>query len=239
MGRGFKQVFEFKTIASGSSGNCHYLRTDDAFGLIDIGIQWKRIQKAIDFKASSLDFALATHRHLDHAGHIKDAIKAGVDVYAIQDVWDSNGINSHRAHTIVPKQQFRIKSLTILPFPVPHDVENVGFLIADQRGNKLLYLTDCYYSPFKFKDVTILAIECNYTADILADNIKSGIVSREQKRRILQSHFSLENVKEFFRANDLRQVQEIHLIHISKDSGHPEMFIEEIQKLTGKPTFAH
>jgi len=230
-------LFEFKPIASGSSGNSHLIKTDGATGLIDIGIPWKRIQEAIGFTASSLDFVLVTHRHLDHSGYIKEAIKAGVDVYAIKDVWNSNGISSHRAHIITSMKQFQIKNLTILPFSVPHDVENVGFLIADDRGNKMLYLTDCFYSPFRFKNLNMIAVECNYSLDILKRNVEAGAVPKELKSRILKSHFSLENVKEFLKANDLSKVQEIWLLHLSDGNSDAERFKWEIQSLTGKPVY--
>jgi phosphoribosyl 1,2-cyclic phosphodiesterase len=230
-------LFEFKPIASGSSGNSHLIKTDGASGLIDIGIPWKRIQEAIGFTASRLDFVLVTHRHLDHSGYIKEAIKAGVDVYAIKDVWNSNGISSHRAHIITSMKQFQIKNLTILPFSVPHDVENVGFLIADDRGNKMLYLTDCFYSPFRFKNLTLIAVECNYSLDILRTNIANGSVEPALKSRILKSHFSLENVKEFLKANDLSNVREIWLLHLSDVNSDAELFRREVIKTTGKPVY--
>lgn len=230
-------MFEFKPIASGSSGNSHLIKTDGASGLIDIGIPWKRIQEAMGFTASSLDFVLVTHRHLDHSGYIKEAIKAGVDVYAIKDVWNSNSISSHRAHIITSMKQFQIKNLTILPFSVPHDVENVGFLIADDRGNKMLYLTDCFYSPFRFKNLTLIAVECNYSLNILNRNVEAGIVPKELKSRILKSHFSLENVKKFLQANDLSKVEAIFLLHLSDNNSDCERFKREIQELTGKPTY--
>jgi phosphoribosyl 1,2-cyclic phosphodiesterase len=230
-------LFEFKTIASGSSGNCHLLKTDGASGLIDIGIPWKRIQEAMGFTASSLDFVLVTHRHLDHSGYIKEAIKAGVDVYAIKDVWNSNGISGHRAYTITPMRQFQIKKLTIMPFSVPHDVENVGFLIADGKEEKMLYLTDCFYSPFRFKDLTLIAIECNYSLDILNSNVKAGSIPKEMKKRVMRSHMSLETAKEFLMANDLSKVEQIWLIHLSDGNSDAERFKREVQELTGKMVF--
>ncbi len=230
-------MFEFKPIASGSSGNCHIIKTDNISGLIDIGIPWKRIQEAMGFTASSLDFVLVTHRHLDHSGYIKEAIKAGVDVYAIKDVWNSNGISSHRVHIITSMKQFQIKNLTILPFSVPHDVENVGFLIADDRGNKMLYLTDCFYSPFRFKNLTLIAVECNYSLDILKRNVEAGLVPKELKNRLLKSHFSLENVKKFLLANDLSKVEAIFLLHLSNNNSDSERFKREVMELTGKPTY--
>lgn len=230
-------MLKFEPIASGSSGNCYLLKNNDASGLIDIGIPREQIQEAIGFTISRMDFVLITHRHKDHSGYIKDAIRSGVDVYAIKDVWDSVNISSHRAHTITPMKQFKIKTITILPFWVPHDVENVGFLIANNCGDKLLYLTDCYYSPHKFKNLNIIAIECNYALDILQENVRAGLVPVTVKNRVLRSHFSLEHVKNFLRANDLSQVQAIWLLHLSDQNSDAWRFKHEIQALTGKPVF--
>ncbi len=73
--------------------------------------------------------------------------------------------------------------------------------------------------------------------DILRANIEAGLVPVELKNRIIQSHFSLENVKKFLQANDLSQVREIWLIHLSDDNSDADRFKREIQELTGKPVY--
>ena len=231
-------MFEFKTIASSSFGNCCYLRTHDACGLIDIGVQWKRVQQFLDYRASSLDFVLVTHRHLDHAKCIKDAIRSGIDVYAIQDVWNSNNINSHRAHTIDPMEQFHVKSITVLPFPVPHDVENVGFLIADGKGEKLLYLTDCRYSPFSFRGVTTFAVEANHSRKLLRESVNEGHVHPSLAHRVRWNHMSLETLQRMLAANDLSRAEEIRLLHLSDDNSDEEGFVQAVEEQTGIPTYA-
>ncbi|EGT1437249.1 MBL fold metallo-hydrolase, partial [Listeria monocytogenes] len=80
-------------------------------------------------------------------------------------------------------------------------------------------------------------IECNYSADILEENVINKVIHQVQKKRVLQSHFSLENVKEFLNANDLSQLREIHLLHISERNGDPERFKKEIQAMTGVPVY--
>jgi phosphoribosyl 1,2-cyclic phosphodiesterase len=225
------------TLASGSSGNCYRVSDGHTPLLIECGISFPEIRKGCGFKLSEIAGCLCSHEHGDHCKAIKDIIKAGIDCYMTPGTAQEIGIHHHRINTVQPLQNFKIGTWTVLPFPAQHDaVEPVGFLMAS-GSEKLLYLTDSFYCRYKFKDLTHIMIETNYAADILAKNIEAGIVAPEQKKRILRSHFSLENVKEFLRANDLSRVQEIHLIHISKDSGHPEMFIEDIQKLTGKPVY--
>lgn len=57
------------------------------------------------------------------------------------------------------------------------------------------------------------------------------------KNRLLTSHFSLENVKEFLKANDLSQVREIWLLHLSDGNSDQVRFKREIMELCGKPVY--
>ena len=148
------------------------------------------------------------------------------------------GLSGHRLHIIKAKQQFRIGTWTVLPFDTQHDAqEPLGFLLANQDGEKLLYVTDTCYVKYRFHGLTHVAIECNYSLDILKRNVEAGTVPKELKSRILKSHFSLENVKEFLKANDLSKVQEIWLLHMSNGNSDAERFKREVQELTGKPTY--
>jgi phosphoribosyl 1,2-cyclic phosphodiesterase len=80
-------------------------------------------------------------------------------------------------------------------------------------------------------------IEANYCMDILKRNVEAGLVPKKLKSRILKSHFSLENVKEFLKANDLSKVQEIWLLHLSNGNSDAERFKREVMELTGKPVY--
>lgn len=53
-----------KTIATGSSGNCHALIADKEILLLDLGVSTKEIKKAIDFRVMDIVGCLVTHSHL-------------------------------------------------------------------------------------------------------------------------------------------------------------------------------
>lgn len=177
--------------------------------------------------------------HKDHGKALKDILKAGLDVYTSQGTWDATGVKlTHRSWIIRAKHQFHIGTWTILPFETEHDVaEPLGFLLANTAGDKLLFATDTYYLRYQFPGLTHIMVECNYDIDILQANVDAGRVPVDLKNRIIKSHFSLANVKEFFRANDLSRVQEIHLIHLSGDNSDAGRFKREIMALTGKPVY--
>ena len=57
------------SIASGSSGNCIYIGSDNTHLLVDAGISNKRIQEGLNdigLTGSDVTGILATHEHSDH-----------------------------------------------------------------------------------------------------------------------------------------------------------------------------
>jgi phosphoribosyl 1,2-cyclic phosphodiesterase len=206
--------------------------------MIECGIRFRAIREAFDFKLSRVDACLVTHSHGDHCKAARDIAKAGIDTWMSEKTQEEIGISGHRVRSFEPKTQFRIGTFNVLPFPLEHDVENHGFLLQSDEGGKVLYITDTYYCRFRFKGVTHYMVETNYSDDILEENIQRGVIHPSHRNRIKKSHFSLENVKAFFQANDLSQAREIHLIHISGQNGDPDRFVREIQEITGVATYA-
>ena len=57
------------SIASGSSGNCIYVGSEDTHLLVDTGISRKKIEEglcSLEIKGEELDGILITHEHADH-----------------------------------------------------------------------------------------------------------------------------------------------------------------------------
>ena len=185
-----------------------------------------------------LRLALYLMSTFDHSKAVKDIMKAGIDCYISAGTAEALGLSGHRVNIIKAKQQFRLGAWTILPFETQHDAqEPLGFLLANQDGEKLLYATDTYFIRYRFQGLTHILIEANYSLDILKRNVEAGAVPKELKNRLLKSHFSLENVKRFLQANDLSRVQEIWLLHLSDNNSNAERFKKEVQELTGRMVF--
>jgi phosphoribosyl 1,2-cyclic phosphodiesterase len=234
-------MIEIVPLASGSQGNCYRVTDGSTPLLLECGIGINNILRNLKFGVSSLAGCLVSHGHKDHAKAVKDLMKFGIDIYLSQGTADEiSGLDPwrHRLHIIKARQQFRIGTWTILPFETQHDAqEPLGFLLVNRDGDKMLYATDTYYIRYRFQGLTHIAVECNYSLDILKRNVDAGAVPKELKSRILKSHFSLENVKKFLLANDLSKVQEIWLLHLSEQNSCEKRFKEEVQKITGKPTY--
>jgi len=217
---------------SGSTGNLYQVIGDTGQLLIDPGVPIKKIKKALGFKVSDVSACLLTHGHQDHAQAISDVVKMGIDSYLTNETAKHEKISGHRVHIIKPFTQFSVAGFTILPFPTAHDCPgSVGFLIAN-GPDKLVFATDTFYLRPVFTGLTIIAVECNWSKETLAPGLNAAV-----RKRLYTSHFSLENVIKFLKANDLSKVREIHLLHGSRDNADPDYFRSEIEKLTGKPVY--
>ena len=226
---------DIQVLASGSTGNSYKISDGVTSVLIEAGIPFKQIQKALNFQVSTLDGVLLSHEHGDHSKSIKDLIASGINCYMLQATADALGVSGHRVKVIAPKKLFTLNSMEIIPFATEHDVPSVGYLIYSRvTKEKLVFITDTFYCKYLFKGLTRIMIECNYADDILQANIERGSINPALAKRLLRSHFSLANVKEFLRANDLSKVQSIHLMHLSDGNSDAERFKREVAQLTGK-----
>jgi phosphoribosyl 1,2-cyclic phosphodiesterase len=226
---------KLKILGSSSKGNCYILSTPTGSLLIECGLPWKLIQQGLNFDLSNVVGCLVSHAHLDHSKAVIDAMKAGIDCYMSVGTAEELGVEFYyRAHKLLGSQ-FQVGDFIILPFPTEHDCPgSYGYLIHNRPADfKTLFLTDSYYCKYKFSGLNAILIECNYIKDTLDANITSGLIDERMKPRLLQSHFSLEHVKEFLQANDLSQCREIILLHLSNSNSDAARMIKEIKEVTG------
>jgi len=232
-------MIEIKSIASSSKGNCYHITDGSTPLLIECGIHTKKISEAINFGLSDICGCLISHSHFDHSMSVKDImVKYGIDCYMSGETAKNLNLSSgHSLKIIEPMKQFQIWSWDILPFKSVHDCEgSLGFILKSNE-EKVLFLTDSAYCPYKFNDITHIMIECNYCEDILKENIDNGSIPIALKNRLLFSHMSLETLIKFFKANDLSKVKEIHLMHLSLGNSDKRIVKESVQKATGKPVY--
>ncbi|MGW8822257.1 MBL fold metallo-hydrolase [Paenibacillus lautus] len=228
-------MIDIQCLGSSSAGNAYRISDGKTALLLEAGFPFKSLQRALKFRMTEIAGCLITHEHQDHSKAAKDLMRAGVDVYTSQGTADARGLSGHRLKVIKAMTEFRIGSWNILPFDIQHDVEEpLGFLLANTAGDRLVFLTDTYYCRHRFRDLTHIMVECNYSMDIVKERVATGRLHPAQMKRLLKSHFGLDHVKNFLKANDTRKVQEIWLLHLSDGNSDEERFKREIQEVTGK-----
>ncbi len=231
---------KLKILASGSSANCYILESPTGTLILEAGLSWKEILRGLNYKLDNVLGVLCTHQHLDHSKSLSEISKAGIDIFTNAETINAFDLTGHRIHQIDPKDLFTIGEFEILAFDIEHTVPGLGFLIRYKpTEEKILFLTDTYYSKYCFRGLNHILVECNYIKETLDENIEAGYIAPEAKARLLQGHFSLENVKKFLKANDLSQCQNLILIHLSDRNSDQNQMVREIEELTGiKPQVA-
>lgn len=232
-------MIRIQPLGSSSAGNAYLIDDGTTRLLLEAGLRYKDIQRGIEFQMSSIAGCLITHEHGDHCKSVKDVLKAGIDVYASYGTWNALRLDGHhRARPVKSQEPFTVGTWTVLPFDVQHDVsEPMGYLLANKDGEKLVFLTDTYYCRYRFDGLTHIMVECNFSQAILDENIASGRVPAVMRKRLMRSHFSLEHMLEFLQANELKEVQEIWLLHLSDTNSDEALFKRRVQEVTGKQVY--
>ena len=162
----------------------------------------------------------------------------GINIYASAGTFCKLNLKGHRFKIIKALEQFTIGNFIILPFDTEHDAtEPLGFLIQYKpTGEKLLYATDTYYIKYKFSKLNYLLLECNYIREIAKENVKNGVINKTRYIRLLESHFSLDNLLKFLNSNDLTSAKNIILCHLSNDNANEKIMKDKVFEQTGVPT---
>ncbi len=226
-----------KVIGSSSKGNAYVLESPTGKLLLECGFSnFRIIKEALNYDLKSVKGCLLTHSHSDHSASIYYVCRNGIDIYMTQETANATGAKGHRVNIIESGKHFDVGDFTCLPFPTEHDCPgSVGYLIYYKpTGEKLIFATDTYFIRNRFKGLDYILCECNYCKDTLDYNIENGYIAQGMKNRLLESHFSLEHVKEFLSANDLSKVKVIVLLHLSYHNADAGRMIREISELTGK-----
>ena len=228
---------DIQVLASGSKGNCYRVEHAGSTLLLEAGLPFAAIRRALDFQVSALDGCLISHEHLDHAQAAGDLMRAGVEVYCSRGTADALGLRGHRLHFVHAHRVFHAGGWAVYPLDTVHDAKEPLAYVLACGWVQLLFATDTAYLRYQVPGCTHMMIECNYDLRTLKANVETGLVPREVKRRVMRSHMELGTLIEFLRANDLSRVREIWLLHLSNDSSDERAFADAIKSITGVPVY--
>lgn len=230
-------MIDFIPLASSSRGNLYKLTDGESSLLIEAGLPIKEVKKKLEFRLSATLACLLSHSHADHSRGAKDIMKAGIDLYCTRGTADALSLNGHRLNIIKAMQKFQIGPWTIFPFDTVHDAEEpVGFVVASKE-QKLLFATDTAYIKYRFKGLTHIAIEANYSSEILKRQVANRLMSHEVGLRLWKRHMSIERAEKMLSMNDLSKLEAVYLLHLSDGNSDAEDFKSRIQKITGRPVY--
>lgn len=231
---------KLKILGSSSAGNCYILQDEHEALIIEAGVPFNQVKRALDFNLHKAVAAIISHSHNDHSGYIRHFLSSGITVMALPDVFHSHDIPDGLSFRkdIATGKGYKAGGFRIFTFPVDHDVPCLGFIIDHPQSGKILFVTDTMTCNYSFAGLTHIMIEANYCDPVLDNNIRSGRVPLSLRGRLLGSHMEFETTKQILRNQDLSQVRNIVLIHLSDGNSDERRFVSEIKAMTGKSVYA-
>jgi phosphoribosyl 1,2-cyclic phosphodiesterase len=229
-----------EVLGSSSLGNSYLLRGDNEILVVEAGAKLSRVKEALNFDISKIAAVLVSHLHNDHSGYIRDYLEAGMTILSSRETFESKDLSkfSYLFKEVIPGRGYKIGQFKILPFELSHDVPCLGFHINHPESGNILFITDSFMCPYTFPNLNHIMLEVNYADDILDQKVLSGQLHPAVRPRLLMTHMSLETAKGLLKANDLSQVNNIILLHLSAGNSDEERFVREIRQATGKQVYA-
>lgn len=230
-------------LGSGSTGNGYILEGENSALIIEAGLPMMEAKKALQFNLSKVAGLVASHPHADHSGRALEYAMAGINIHSSLECLDviglTKGLYSHRAKPVIPERKYRIGEFTVMPFDLVHDVTNYGYLISHADMGLTCFITDTHYCPYVFPGLNNLLLECNYSDDVIERRVEDGHLHPSLAERIKNSHMAQSTTLEFLRCNNLNNVNNIVLIHLSQGNSNQAAISQDVFNLTGKtPTIA-
>lgn len=233
------------SIASGSSGNCIYVGTNQTGIMVDAGISKKRIVEGCSefgINPANLDGIVITHEHVDHIQGLGVFLrKYPVPVYgtketllAIRHTASLGKLDKELFHDIEPYETLKIKDLLIKPFSISHDALNpVGYRFerAESSEDAVAVATDlgCYDETIVsyLKNLKALLLEANHDVHML----QVGSYPYALKRRILGERGHLSNETSGHLLNEILHEDLKHIIlgHLSKENNYERLAYETVR----------
>ena len=229
------------SIASGSSGNCIYVGSDNAHVLVDAGISGKRITQglnSLDLTGEDIDGILVTHEHSDHIqGLGVIARKYHIPIYATGGTVDA--MSRMKSLGKMPDGIFReiredepfvIKDMTINPFTISHDaVQPVGYRLECGEQSVGIATDLGKYNDYiigHLQNLDALLLEANHDIRML----QVGKYPYYLKQRILgdRGHLSNENAGRLLCRLLHDNLKAVFLGHLSRENNYEELAYETV-----------
>lgn len=232
---------DFCSIASGSTGNCIYIGSDQTGILVDAGISGKKVEEGlhtIDRTGKDLKGILITHEHSDHIKGIGVlARKHHMPIYgtpgtlrAIRETGCLGKVDADLFREIHADESFQIDDLEILPFRISHDAaEPVAYRVCSENRQVAVCTDLGFYDDYiieHLKGLNAVLLESNHDINML----QVGSYPYYLKQRILgnRGHLSNENAGRLLSEilhDDMRAVM---LGHLSKENNYEALAFETV-----------
>lgn len=230
------------SIASGSSGNCIYIGSDQTHIVVDAGISNKRIMAGLNelgLAGGDMAGILITHEHSDHIrGLGVISRKYHLPIYGtrktlagIASCSSLGNFDRQLLKPVDPDVDFMVGDLKIHPFKIDHDAADPVAYRVEHQKKCVAVATDMghfdEYIVENLKGLDAVLLESNHDVRML----ETGPYPYPLKRRILgdHGHLSNENAGRLLNRILHDHLKKIFLGHLSKENNYPELAYETVR----------
>ena len=230
------------SIASGSSGNCIYVGSENTHLLVDTGISKKRIEEgllSLDIKGEELDGILITHEHADHIqGLGVFSRRYQIPIYAspgtlrgIKECKSLGKMPEGLYHEIKVDTDFELGDITVHPFSISHDANEPNGYRFEQGEKRIAVATDLgkydEYTVDNLKNLNAVLLESNHDLHML----EVGPYPYYLKQRVMGERGHLSNELSGRLLCDILHdnLKNVMLGHLSRENNYAELAYETVK----------
>lgn len=227
---------KFKTLSSGSKGNCAIVICGNINLLIDIGISFLSLKTSLNNmnkKVEDITGILITHCHKDHTKGLTTIIKnTSLKVLIPEKMYPELSDIVPKNRVVFIKDNNKLLDVNIKLIHTSHDVEcSVGYII-EYQNKSLVYITDTgYLSRRVLSSITnknIYLIESNHDEEMLMN----GPYPPFLKQRVIsdKGHLSNRVTAEYLKEVVGNETKYILLAHLSEKNNTPDLAFKTTKK---------
>jgi len=222
-------------IGSGSSGNCYVLKSSTGRTLIlEAGCSLNDVQKQVEIIPSQCEGVLLTHEHEDHAGYVKDFVKAGMKIYTSTQTAEIIGIEDIDYFSMESCVKLTGEFLA-QAFKITHDAGYpLGFIVEHKEIGVLLFASDLGDEEINCTGVDHWLIEANYSHEVVQERINRGDANAFLAERIANNHMSIDRCVSSLYYSGADKSKTITLCHLSASHSDEEIFKRAVFDKVGK-----
>lgn len=211
-----------KVLGSGSSGNCYILENDKEALIIEAGLPFMEVKKALDFNVRKIKAVLITHEHGDHRKYWFEYARAGIPVFEPFKL-DGSSLKLNSQFRVMAYENRDKSGRWLHNNGDGSECPCVGFYITHPEMGSLVYATDTEYVRWRFNGVNHIMVEANYDMQF---------VNREEPNyeHRLSGHMSLPTALDFISTNDNPALRNVVLIHLSDKSADSALFKQKAEE---------
>jgi len=214
-------MIRFCVLGSSSSGNSVFVQVDKTQILLDCGFSYKKIRlKLASINRAPANIGAMFISHNEHGDHFQ-----GVPVFKKKH--PNVAIYSH---DLQHGKAIIFGCAVVIPFNLDHDVPCMGFVVQDNTGNKLAYITDTGTIPCEsleyLLDCKAVIIECNHDLETL----ENCSYDNNLKKRIRKTHLRNEQARDLLYSIEWNGLEAVVAYHLSDNANNVELVKYELSK---------